>query len=100
MPGDRLRVGIVGSGKRSDYLYCPLVQALRDDLELVGVQGRRREAAESLGAKYRVPAFDDLDRMVGEARPDLLIVSVRNAANGPVARDATRFGLPLLVETP
>lgn len=100
MSGGKLRVGIVGSGKRSDYLYCPLVQALRDDLELAGVYGRRREAAESLGAKYRVPAFDDLDRLVGEARPDLLIVSVRNAANGPIAREATRFELPLLVETP
>ena len=84
----RLRVGIVGSGKRSDYLYCPLVQTLRDDLELVGVYGRRIEAAASLGAKHGVPAFDDLERMAREARPDLLIVSVRNAVNGPVAREA------------
>jgi len=96
----RLRVGIVGSGKRSDYLYCPLVQILRDDLELVGVHGRRIEAAASLGAKHGVPAFDDLARMVREARPDLLIVSVRNSANGPIAREVARLGVPLLVETP
>jgi predicted dehydrogenase len=97
---DRLRVGIVGSGKRSDYLYCPLVQTLRDDLELVGVYGRRLEAASVLGDKHHVPAFDDLARMVEQARPDILIVAVRGAGNGLVGREAARFGLPLLLETP
>ena len=96
----RLRVAIVGAGKRTDYLYCPLVKTLRDDLELVGISGRRLEAAAALGAKYGAAPYDDLDRLVAETRPDLLIVAVRNAANGPVGREVAAYGLPMLQETP
>lgn len=57
---DKLRVAIVGAGKRTSYLYAPLVQMLTNDLELVGICGRRMEAAAALGAKHKVAAFDDL----------------------------------------
>lgn len=97
---DRLRVGIIGTGKRVDYLYCPLVRMLKGDLELVGVWGRRLEAARAIGEKHAIPYYDDMAIMVKEARPDLLIVSVTRLANGPVGRRAAEFGLPLLLETP
>jgi len=31
-----LRVAIIGTARRSDYLYGPIVQALPEDVELVG----------------------------------------------------------------
>jgi predicted dehydrogenase len=96
----RLRVAIVGAGRRTNYLYAPLVQMLKDDLELVGIYGRRIESATELGDKFRVAAFDNLDRMIESVRPDLLIISVRNAANGPVGRQVAGYGLPMLQETP
>ena len=96
----RLRVGIVGAGKRVDYLYCPLVRLMKDDVELVGVQSRRLESARAVGEKYGVPFFDDLDRFIQTVRPDLLIVSVSNRANGEVGRAAADCGIPLLLETP
>ena len=32
-----LRVAIIGTGRRSDYLYGPIVQALAQEVELVSV---------------------------------------------------------------
>ena len=89
---ERLRVAIVGAGQRAGYLYCPLVQQLRDDLELVGIYGRRLESATALGSKHGVAAFDDLDLMVRSAKPDLLIVSVGSRSNGQVGRQAAAYG--------
>ncbi len=96
----KLRVGIIGAGKRVDYLYCPLVRLMKDDLELVGVYSRRLESARTIGEKYGVPSFDNLDAFVESVRPDLLIVSVSRLANGPVARAVAEYRIPLLVETP
>ena len=96
----RLRVAIVGAGKRTDYLYAPLVKTLKDDLELVGILGRRPDSATALGVKHDVPAFVDMDRLIAEAKPDLLILAVHNPENGPVGRRMAEYGLPMLVETP
>src|SRR5260370_25554753 len=97
---DRLRVAIVGAGRRAHRVYAPLVVMMKDDLELVAVSSRRLESATALGSKHGVPAFDDLNQLVEAARPDLCIVTVRNAANGPTGRQVAELGLPMLQETP
>ncbi len=97
---NKLRVGIVGAGKRVNYLYCPLVRLLKDDLDLVGICSRRIESAQAIAGSYQIPAFDDVDKLVDGVRPDLLVVSVTHAANGEVGRVLARRGLPLLLETP
>jgi hypothetical protein len=34
---ERIRFAIIGTGKRSDYLYAPLLNTLKEDVEFVGV---------------------------------------------------------------
>jgi predicted dehydrogenase len=97
---DRIRFVIVGAGKRSDYLFGPLLTMLKDDVEFVGVWGRSEEKARLLGEKYRVPWFTELERMRDDARPEAAIVSVSNAANGEVGRRVIELGLHALLETP
>src|SRR6266487_2892591 len=90
---DRLRVAIVGAGRRAHSVYAPLVVMLKADVELVAVYSRRLESGTALASKYGVPAFDDLNQLVETARPDLCIVTVRNAANGPTGRQVAELGL-------
>ncbi|RIK25744.1 MAG: gfo/Idh/MocA family oxidoreductase, partial [Chloroflexi bacterium] len=40
-----LRVAIIGTGRRSDYLYGPIIRALPAEVELVAVWGRSEESA-------------------------------------------------------
>ena len=100
MTKTKLRVAIIGTARRSDYLYGPLIQALSDEVELVGVWGRSLEKASLLGASLNVPAYTDLDRLVRETAPHIGVVSVAYAANGEVGRMAVEAGLNVLLETP
>lgn len=95
-----LRVAIIGTARRSDYLYGPLVQAMPEHVELVSIWGRSRDSAERLGQSLGVPAFTDLDRLQRETAPDLGIVSVAYDANGEVGLMAVEAGLNVLLETP
>ncbi|MBK7974350.1 MAG: Gfo/Idh/MocA family oxidoreductase [Deltaproteobacteria bacterium] len=95
-----LRVGIWGPGKRALHFYAPIVRALGDELELVGVAGRHEARAQVVAEPYECAAFDSIDELIEKTRPDLLIVCVSYGMNGIAALRALDFGIPLLLETP
>src|SRR4026209_2486545 len=97
---ERIRFAIVGTGKRSDYLYAPLLNTLKEDVEFVGVWGRSEDKARELGEKYHVPWFTDLHRLRHDLELEAVIVSVANSANGEIGRRVTELGLHALLETP
>ncbi len=94
------RVAIVGTGKRSDYLYRPILAALPGDVQLVSIWGRSAESARTLGESLGVPWYTDLDKLVRETAPQIGIVSVNYSANGEVGLMAVESGLNVLLETP
>ena len=95
-----LRAAIVGTAKRSDYLYGPLIKAMPDQVELVSVWGRSQASVQRLSQSLDVPGYTDLHRLVRETAPDLVIVSVNYHANGEVGLMAVEAGLHVLLETP
>lgn len=95
-----LRVAIIGTGKRSDYLYGPLVAALPDEVKLVSIWGRSPDPARQLGESLGIPWYTDLARLVSETAPQIGIVSVSYSANGEVGLMAVESGLNVLLETP
>jgi predicted dehydrogenase len=95
-----LRIAIIGTAKRSDYLYGPLIKALREEVELVSVWGRHADSVERLGKSLDVPAYTDIDKLVRETAPEIGIVSVNYQANGEVGLMAVQAGLHVLLETP
>ncbi|HEX9385159.1 MAG TPA: Gfo/Idh/MocA family oxidoreductase [Anaerolineales bacterium] len=95
-----LRLAIIGTAKRSDYLYGPLIKALPDEVELVSVWGRHVDSVERLGKSLGVPAYTDMDKLMRETAPEIGIVSVNYHANGEVGLMAVQAGLHVLLETP
>lgn len=95
-----LRVAIIGTAKRSDYLYGSLIKALPGDVELVSVWGRSADLVERLGKSLGVPAYTSLDKLVRETTPQIGVVSVNYHANGEVGLMAVEAGLHVLLETP
>jgi predicted dehydrogenase len=101
MPEKRpVRVAIVGTAKRSNYLYGPLLKAMPDEVELVAVWGRSVESARALGESLQTPWYTDLDRLVRDTAPEIGIVDVAYGANGEVGLMAVEAGLHVLLETP
>jgi predicted dehydrogenase len=94
------RVAIIGTAKRSDYLYGPLIRALPDEVELVSVWGRHTDSVERLGKSLGAPAYTDMDKLVRETAPEIGIVSVNYHANGESGLMAVQAGLHVLLETP
>jgi predicted dehydrogenase len=94
-----MRVAIIGTARRSDYLYGPLLKAL-PGVELVSVWGRSADSALGLGESLGVPAFTDLDELIRETEPRIGVVSVAYGANGEVGLMAVEHGLNVLLETP
>ncbi len=95
-----LRVAIIGTARRSDYLYGPILRALPNDVQLVGVWGRSAESARRLGESLGAPWYLDMDKLVRETAPQIGIVSVNYGANGQVGLMAVQAGLNVLLETP
>jgi len=95
------RFAIVGTGWRSRY-YLRLAGLLADRLEVVGIVGRRLEAAHELAATAptRVRAFAGLAELVAAGRPDFVVSAVPWAANPDVVEAAVALDLPVLAETP
>ncbi len=94
-----LRVAIIGTAKRSDYLYGPLVKRF-PGVELVAVWGRGGDSARKLGESLGVPWYTDLPRLVRETGAQIGIVSVAYGANGQAGLMAVESGLHVLLETP
>jgi predicted dehydrogenase len=95
-----LRVAIIGTAKRSDYLYGPLIKALPDEVKLVSVWGRSAASTKYLSNSLSVPGYTDLATLIRETGPEIGVVSVNYHANGEVGLMAVQAGLHVLLETP
>lgn len=102
MTGQKIpvRVAIIGTARRSSYLYGPLLKDLRDEIELVSVWGRSEASAKKLGEYLGVPWYTRIDKLVRETAPQIGVVDVTYSANGEVGLMAVENGLNVLVETP
>ena len=95
-----LRVAIIGTAKRSDYLYGPLIKAMPEEVELVSVWGRSADSVQRLSKNLGVPGYTDISKLMGETAPEISVVSVGYHANGEVGLMAVESGLHALLETP
>lgn len=95
-----VRVAILGTARRSNYLYGPLIKALPDLVTLVAVWGRSPESTKHLSESLAVPGYTDLDALIRETSPEIGIVCVNYHANGEVGLMAVEAGLNVLLETP
>lgn len=99
-PQHPLRVAIIGTSARSNYMYGPLIKALPGELSLTSVWGRSSESARRLGESLDVPWYTNIDQLIAETSPEVGIVSVAYQANGMVGLMAVEHGLHVLLETP
>jgi predicted dehydrogenase len=96
---DPIRIALIGTAARSDYLYGPLLKNF-PGVTLVGVWGRTTDSARKIGESLGIPWYTDLDRLIAETGAQIGIVSVSYGANGQVGLMAVEHGLHVLLETP
>ncbi|MBN1582568.1 MAG: Gfo/Idh/MocA family oxidoreductase [Anaerolineae bacterium] len=97
---DPIRIAIIGTGSRANYMYGPILKALSGKVKLVSVWGRSTGSAKRLGESLGVLWYTDLERLIRETAPQIGVVCVNYSANGEVALMAVEHGLHILTETP
>lgn len=106
---NKKRYVIVGTGGRAVSYLQPMVTTYREHCELVGLcdlsAARMRHYNDYLDGSWgyhRVPAYpaDQFDRMVGEQRPDVVLVCTVDALHHDYIIRALRLGCDVVTEKP
>ncbi len=102
--GDRkLKVALIGVGIRGiSFWGKSLVEKYPDLLEFVGLcdnnEGRLNYALEYMNVDC--PTYDNLEKMIGESKPDLLIVATTDATHHEFIIKGLEMGCDVLSEKP
>lgn len=96
----KLRVGIIGTDERVLSVYAPVLDAIRERVEVVGLAAPERGAGGRIaqGTGWRV--FDEPSHLVAEGAADFVIVAVPPGENDGVYPRMAELGRPLFLETP
>ncbi len=97
------RAALVGTGHRGSGTWGrDLLKEKSEYVELVGLcdtNSKRLEVSKKLIGADR-PSYTDLDRMLRETKPDLLIVCTRDAVHHEQIIRGLEFGIDVLTEKP
>ncbi len=97
---ERLKVAMVGTGRRAAGSWLPAIDVMDDQLELAAVCNTGAERGEEQAAKYGVPWHTDVGRMLDDARPDFVAIIVNPPQTHIVAQAALERGISVIMETP
>ncbi|GAA2086507.1 Gfo/Idh/MocA family oxidoreductase [Streptomyces albiaxialis] len=92
-----MRFGLLGTGPWAERTHGPALAA-HDDVELVGVWGRRTQAAEALAARLDTRAYADPDALFADC--DAVAVALPPDVQAPLAVRAAQAGRHLLLDKP
>ncbi|MET8027209.1 Gfo/Idh/MocA family protein [Streptomyces avermitilis] len=92
-----MRMGLLGTGPWAQAVHAPALSG-HDDVEFVGVWGRRPEAAASLADRYGTRAYVDVDALLADV--DAVAVALPPAVQAELAVRAARAGCHLLLDKP
>ena len=94
-----MRIAIVGCGQIAD---AHIQEARKiDAVEVVAVCDANRHMAEQAAVRLAVPAaYTDLERMLGETRPDIVHITTPPATHLSIGRFAIAAGAHVYVEKP
>lgn len=98
MPHVPIRLGVVGAGWINGIHLAALERLGRT--RVVGIASAHRQSAQALVDRHGGRAYDALERMLDEQRPDVLFVAVPPAASVAICRVIVDRGIPFLVEKP
>jgi len=98
MVGDRVRIGLIGTGGIGQAHIKSLKQIT--EAQIVALCDIDEQRVRAVAEPLEVPFYTDSAKMIAEAAMDALYVCVRPDAHGEIEIQAARKGLHLFVEKP
>jgi predicted dehydrogenase len=95
-----LKIALVGCGKIADG-HVEEIQKMPDKATVVAVCDRELLMSEQMAVRYGIPAFyDSYERMLAEARPDVVHITTPPGSHAALTRAAIAAGCHVYVEKP
>ena len=95
----RFRVALVGLGNAGFTLHLPALEGIAG-AELVGACDTDAAQRERAGKRFNVPTFDDFSRMLGESKPDVVVVGTPPDTHCDYTLQSLAAGAHVLCEKP
>lgn len=92
-----MRIGLLGTGPWARMAHAPALSG-HDELDFVGVWGRRPDAAKEVADLHGTRAYDDVDALLADV--DAVAVALPPAVQAELAVRAARAGCHLLLDKP
>lgn len=92
-----MRIGLLGTGPWADIAHAPALAA-HEEVEFVGVWGRRPEAAAALARSHGTRPYAAVEDLLSDV--EAVAIALPPAIQAPLAAQAARAGCHLLLEKP
>lgn len=97
---DRLKIALVGAGRRGAGAHLPVIAAMEDVFDFVAICDMDAATAQSLADKHGVRAYTSVRDLVDEEDLDIADVVVPSGANHALSCFLSQAGVHQIVETP
>jgi predicted dehydrogenase len=93
------RIAVVGLGSAGHTLHLPALAGI-PSVQVVGACDLSAEMRDRAAASWKVPVFDDFDRMLDDCRPDAVIIGTPPDSHFSFGRKVLESGAHLICEKP
>jgi predicted dehydrogenase len=95
----RTRFGLIGAGAIAGA-HLEALQALGEEVELVGIQDVNMEAAGAMAQQANCQAFDNIEAFLATGQPEAVILCTPPSTHAAIAMDLMPRGISVLCEKP
>jgi virulence factor len=95
-----VRVAVIGLGSMARAGQLPVL-AMRDDVEIVGINSLTRRSMELIESQYKIAAsYDSLKDLISKARPDAAFVLTPKDTHAEIVTELLQAGIHTFCEKP
>jgi predicted dehydrogenase len=94
-----LRIAIIGLGEAGYEIHLPALAHMKE-VNVVGACDKNPTHRARAQQKFRIPVFDDLDALLGDARPEAVIVATPPDTHAALCLRAIEAGIDVVCEKP
>jgi predicted dehydrogenase len=97
---ERIRIALIGTGKRGRNVRLPAIRMMSDRFELVAVCDMHEQTARRVAAECGVPAYSRVQDLVAHERLDAAAISTPGDSHHAIGAYLAERGISIIVETP
>ena len=97
---ERIRIALIGTGKRGRNVRLPAIRMMSDRFELAAVCDMHEQTARRVAAECGVPAYTRVQDLVAHERLDAAAISTPGDSHHAIGAYLAERGISIIVETP